>query len=228
METSPRSNTTLFIICYCFGIFGIHRFMLGRVFTGFLMLITFGGLTIWWGFDIYNIIRGRLKDRKGREIKWLQPTPLENQHQFAGFWIRVCAYIIDVLVIFCLMFPIVLAYTVYVSILASQNLRPDLVIQLLYNLFSFILGISYFTYCHGSKRQATVGKRCVGIYVINSEGEKLSRLHAFGRYFALFLSSITLCIGYMMAGWTKKKQALHDLVAGTYVVYGKPGAIIKP
>ena len=59
----------------------------------------------------------------------------------------------------------------------------------------------------------------VGIKVGNSRGEKISFVNALGGYFAKILSAITLMIGFMMAGWDSKKQALHDKLAGTYVFH---------
>ena len=59
----------------------------------------------------------------------------------------------------------------------------------------------------------------VGIKVGNENGERISAGNAAGRFFGKILSGLILYIGYMMAGWDKKKQALHDKLAGTYVFY---------
>jgi uncharacterized RDD family membrane protein YckC len=63
-----------------------------------------------------------------------------------------------------------------------------------------------------------------GLVVTDTQGARLSFLHATGRHFAKFLSTLTLLIGYVMAAFTERKQALHDFVAGTYVLHGKPTA----
>ena len=68
-----------------------------------------------------------------------------------------------------------------------------------------------------SAKQATLGKLAVGIKVGKENGEKLSFGNALGRYLSKILSAITLCIGFMMVGWDKKNQALHDKIAKTYV-----------
>lgn len=57
-----------------------------------------------------------------------------------------------------------------------------------------------------------------GLRVSNMQGGRISLGQAFIRYFAKFLSAMILYIGFMMAGWTEKKQALHDKLAGTLVV----------
>ena len=81
------------------------------------------------------------------------------------------------------------------------------------------LGIVYVVGMESSSRQATLGKMAVGIKVGNAEGEQLSFANALGRYFAKIVSAIILYIGFMMVGWDKKKQGLHDKIASTYVFY---------
>lgn len=76
----------------------------------------------------------------------------------------------------------------------------------------------YFSLMESSRHQATLGKMALGIKVVNAHGGRLSFAHALGRWFAALLSYVTLYIGFLMAAFTGKKQALHDLVAGTFVV----------
>jgi uncharacterized RDD family membrane protein YckC len=57
-----------------------------------------------------------------------------------------------------------------------------------------------------------------GMKVTDENGNRITFARATGRYFGEYLSALTLFIGYMMAGWTERKQALHDLLAGTLVV----------
>ena len=58
-----------FLLCWFFGVFGVHRFYNGKIGTGILMLITFGGLGIWWMVDFIVIIVGRFRDNEGNEIR---------------------------------------------------------------------------------------------------------------------------------------------------------------
>lgn len=218
----------VFWMCSLLGLIGGHRFYIGKIFTGFLQLITLGGLGIWWGIDLYKIIRGRFKDRKGNVISWYVPDSIEGQHNFADFRIRVTAMLIDGYVISAILLPITIPLVVFaiISDLPKEELDA---IDGINNLLYYILGFIYSIYFHASLRQGTLGKRAVGIYVINSDGQRISYLNAFGRYLATIVSALTLCIGFFMAGWTKKKRALHDIIAGTYVVYGKPSdAIVRP
>jgi uncharacterized RDD family membrane protein YckC len=69
-----------------------------------------------------------------------------------------------------------------------------------------------------SPQQATLGKMALGLKVTDLQGERLSFARATGRYFGKIVSSLILFVGFMMAGWTEKKQALHDIMAGTLVV----------
>jgi uncharacterized RDD family membrane protein YckC len=69
-----------------------------------------------------------------------------------------------------------------------------------------------------SSRQATVGKMTLGLKVTDLAGRRISFARASGRYFAKYVSSMTLLIGYIMAGFTERKQALHDIIAGTLVI----------
>jgi uncharacterized RDD family membrane protein YckC len=68
-----------------------------------------------------------------------------------------------------------------------------------------------------SSKQATIGKLMLKIRVTNATGARIGFGRASGRYFAKFISGATLLIGYVMAGFTERKQALHDIIAGTLV-----------
>ena len=69
-----------------------------------------------------------------------------------------------------------------------------------------------------SEKQATVGKMVLGIVVTDINGGPISFARATGRHFAKWLSALILGIGFLMAAFTEKKQALHDMIADTLVV----------
>ncbi len=75
----------------------------------------------------------------------------------------------------------------------------------------------YFALMESSKFQGTIGKIVLGIIVTDIDGNRISFARATGRYFGKILSGLILFIGYIMAGFTEKKQALHDMMAGTLV-----------
>ena len=69
-----------------------------------------------------------------------------------------------------------------------------------------------------SERQATIGKRCMRIRVTGMIGERIGFAQASARHFAKFLSTFIVLFGFMMAALSKRKQALHDIIANTLVV----------
>lgn len=78
--------------------------------------------------------------------------------------------------------------------------------------------ILYWALMEGSRYQASIGKMAMGVRVTDHAGQRLTFLRAFARNVSKFLSTFTFLIGFMMAGWTSKKQGLHDMVARCYVV----------
>jgi len=86
------------------------------------------------------------------------------------------------------------------------------------NFLGALLGWLYFALQESSAAQATLGKRAMGIKVINQEGQRISFGQATGRYFGKIISTLILFIGYLMAFWDQKRQTLHDKMANTYVV----------
>ena len=85
-------------------------------------------------------------------------------------------------------------------------------------VLTFALIVLYYTIMETSKFQATVGKLAVGLKVTDVNGEKLDFTKALVRNLCKIISSMILFIGYIMAGFTEKKQGLHDIIAGTLVV----------
>jgi hypothetical protein len=76
----------------------------------------------------------------------------------------------------------------------------------------------YLIVMEGSRHQASLGKLALGLKVVDMDGQRLTFLRAAGRNVSKLLSVFTLFIGFMMAGWTNKKQALHDMVAQCLVI----------
>ena len=76
----------------------------------------------------------------------------------------------------------------------------------------------YWSLMESSAKQATLGKMALGIKVTDLNGNRIGFGKATGRFFGKILSGIILDIGFIMAGFTEKKQGLHDMIAGTLVV----------
>jgi uncharacterized RDD family membrane protein YckC len=126
---------------------------------------------------------------------------------YAGFWIRFGAAFIDGLITTVAGFTIL-----FVTGGSFQNQSP------IYSLIDLLIPWIYAAAMESSERQATLGKIAVGIKVTDMNGDRISFGKATGRHFAKFISAIILLIGYIMAAFDAKKQALHDKMAGTLVL----------
>jgi uncharacterized RDD family membrane protein YckC len=139
------------------------------------------------------------------------PPPAPRITEYAGFWRRVGAALIDGLLIGIVTSPI------YVAIGGDPDDRSAAVLGTVYPILALAQWL-YFALMESSSRQATLGKMAIGIRVTDLDGNRIGFGKATGRYFAKFLSALILGIGYLMAAFTEKKQALHDILAGTLVV----------
>ena len=139
---------------------------------------------------------------------------------YAGFWLRVVAIIIDGLVF--LPFTI-LSFVLRSAVHSAEDTSVKLTLALvafIFAIFTLIVRWLYFALMESSSWQATLGKKAIGLRVTGMDGQRIGFGRATGRYFGKILSALILCIGFMMAGWTERKQALHDMIAGTLVVRG--------
>lgn len=76
---SPYSRLVVLLLAWLVGFLGIHRFYVGKIGTGILMLITVGGFGIWAIIDLIIIIVGSFRDKQGRRIyRWVEPDALGN------------------------------------------------------------------------------------------------------------------------------------------------------
>ena len=152
---------------------------------------------------------------------------------YGGFWIRFAAYLIDSVIlgipyVFAVVMVIFLmgGFAVIMNRDPSETpqeffalLAPFLAAVIVTSIGFFVLHWLYYAVMESSARQATFGKSLMSLRVANSEGRRLSFGHATGRFFAKLISGmIPFGIGYIMAGFTAKKQALHDFIAGTLVL----------
>jgi uncharacterized RDD family membrane protein YckC len=140
---------------------------------------------------------------------------------YAGFWIRVVAYLIDGIILG------VAQSIIMFSFLGSFffNIQPGEIPDGAFFMklgFVWILVLIvqwlYFAGMESSSRQATVGKLALGIVVTDLNGDRVSFAQASGRFFSKIISALVMCIGFLMVGFSEKKQGLHDLIARTYVV----------
>ena len=128
------------------------------------------------------------------------------EESYGGFWVRLIAYMVDSVIVVTLLFLVV-------GGLAFLGDAGMLIVPLVY-----LLPLAYFVLLQSSARQATLGKQLLGLKVVTVDGERISMLRSLGRELGKILSSIPLGIGFLLAAFTGRKQALHDMVASTTVV----------
>jgi uncharacterized RDD family membrane protein YckC len=148
----------------------------------------------------------KTKSKKGR-----------RRGEYAGVWRRYCASFADGLVLNGIGFGIGRA------VQASQ-LGGNLGVQIGVLIGSFVIQILYYAIGHSSERQATFGKRAMGLVVTDLDGRRISFGRAVAREFLKVLLILAICIdviaSFFTILFTEKKQALHDMIVGTVVIRG--------
>jgi uncharacterized RDD family membrane protein YckC len=138
-----------------------------------------------------------------------------SERRYAGFWKRFAAYLID----FILLYIVEGVLAVGVVMMSPHEIN---VVGILYGVINFQLvsaaiAWAYFALFESSPMQGTVGKYAMGIYVTDRHGDPIGFWRATARYWLKPFSTLTLMVGWIMAAFTPRKQALHDLIAGTLV-----------
>jgi uncharacterized RDD family membrane protein YckC len=165
---------------------------------------------------------------------------LATQRSPAGFWKRYVAYSIDVVLVYIVLELLTRMFfsdhgageqmqPLLSAVQNHQPLSPDQTAQLQHSVAALsglvvfssvayvVIAGAYFVLCESSAWQATLGKRLIGIKVIDASGKRIDPGRALGRFFAAGLSWLTLNVGHAMAAWTSEHRALHDFVANTRV-----------
>ena len=152
--------------------------------------------------------------------------------QQAGFWLRFVAYLIDGAILFVSYLVVFLVFGLIGSALdgtpssrttGSSSVGPAGTVTSLLAWATVLVGSwLYYGLQESSAAQATIGKRVMGIRVTDLEGRRVSFGRATARHFSKILSGLICDIGYVMAGFTERKQGLHDMIAGTLVARTRP------
>ena len=146
---------------------------------------------------------------------------------YAGFWLRFVAFIIDAILLHFVFTIVTLPFIASMGIRGIMRghmpMSPEELIPLMRGLFHIflirtVLNWLYYALLESSAWQATLGKKALGLEVTDIQGMRIGFGRATGRFFAKIISSIILFMGFIMAGFTEKKQALHDMIAGTLVI----------
>jgi uncharacterized RDD family membrane protein YckC len=151
--------------------------------------------------------------------------------EYAGFWLRAVAYLIDNVVI-GIGFILILIPLIFLTGLRGvlETFHPnedmnDIGVFTLIGFFFLVATVSlaftwlYHALMESSEWQATLGKKALGLVVTDLAGQRLSFGRATGRHFGKIITNmVPVLIGYILAGFTEKKQALHDMLAGCLVL----------
>lgn len=170
----------------------------------------------------------------------------------AGFWKRYVAYFIDMVLLTIVLnvvaTPVLMLLTAVVPIDAAAlgdavaATDPQQALQALLAAVGewmvaatavsvalyLPMAAAYFVWMEAGPRQATLGKRWVGLKVTDREGRPLTLARSLGRFVAATLSWLTLNLGHALAAWTHERRALHDYVAGTRVELADPAKTAMP
>lgn len=141
-----------------------------------------------------------------------------SEPTYAGFWWRWLALWIDGLII---SIPSTLiTILILIGLVKIFGMKPisEFTLKIVYNIFALVVLIFYQIVFESTKMQGSVGKRIVGIKCVDINLERLTFKKAFVRNICKVVSVFTFGIGFIMAGFTKKKQALHDIIAKTLVI----------
>jgi len=142
---------------------------------------------------------------------------------YAGFWLRFVAWILDSIILgiagAAIFFPL---FSANMHSFSRDNpwdfyttfSRPIAALKLLGMMLSWI----YYAALESSVWQATLGKKALGLKVTDLSGNRITFARASGRFFGKLVSSFILGVGFLMAGFTARKQALHDILAGCLVI----------
>jgi len=149
-----------------------------------------------------------------------------TQPEYAGFWLRLAAYIIDYFVLGFVIGTMVifvglamgLSTAIFYDMEDTANQMVVITLSIIFGIVSFAASWLYYAVLESGSYQGTLGKMVINLKVTDMEGERISFARASGRFFGKILSSFVIYIGYIMIGITEKKQGLHDILAGCLVV----------
>jgi uncharacterized RDD family membrane protein YckC len=159
------------------------------------------------------------------------PAPLAPPApRYAGFWIRFVAVFIDAIILALLRGGAGVVIRLAAGAPAWPAWRGTNWMDSGFNglgcaqeAVGLVLWWLYHASFESSTAQGTLGKQALGLKVTDLYGRRISFGRASGRTLAKILSTVTLLIGFVMAAFTLRKQALHDFVAETVVLRGWRG-----
>jgi uncharacterized RDD family membrane protein YckC len=157
-------------------------------------------------------------------------SAIATGHEYAGYWRRYGALMLDYLVIYIVFLVglfVVMVGAIGASFSSDRSSGAGL-LSLLYFPVFFVMVILYFALMESSGAQGSLGKMAVGMKVVDMGGNRISFGKAILRQIGKIVSILIIGIGFFMCGFTEKRQGLHDMIAGTLVVMKTPVYFIDP
>jgi uncharacterized RDD family membrane protein YckC len=141
---------------------------------------------------------------------------------YGGFWRRFLAKVLDTIILLVVNMIVGAVIGGVIGGITAASGRPVTAVALLIQISAQLAGIAmtlayaiYFT----RKFDATPGKKALGLRLLRADGSKLSKRRIVGRYFAEWISSAIMCVGYLMVAFDKEQhRALHDRICDTRVI----------
>jgi uncharacterized RDD family membrane protein YckC len=195
----------------------------------------------------FSVGRAPVQSSEGNYSSATESPAPPSTRQYAGFWLRVAAAIIDLII---LAIPLAMAVS-YLSVAMGSwraflalhpGQSPNEVVAAfgrtyLFGIFCFfvVTGWLYFALFESSAWQGTLGKKFIGLSVADLRGNRVSFGRASGRFFggrflahAPFVGSLYILVDCICAGVTSRKQAIHDMIAGCLVLRKNEGMLYRP
>lgn len=171
-------------------------------------------------------------DAEGKSSEQIEVIPAAVTFSYAGFWMRFAAAFIDWAILSLTGVLLIPLMYLFGAIAALFGAALGAIIGggegaaitalgaggLVVFLVGLIINWLYYALMERSKLQATLGKLALGIIVVDLNGQRITFDRATRRYFAKYVSGLVLFIGFIMAAFTERKQALHDIMAGCLVI----------
>lgn len=150
---------------------------------------------------------------------------MKTQLNYAGFWRRTSASLLDMIITLPILISLVHIFGLdkHSLIQLDENIysvldnKKSLWIERVVDILSFVIFSIYSVFFVSSKRKATIGKIAFGIYVTDINGNKISKMRALARLL-VSVPSVLTGVGVLMIAFTKEKTALHDMICSTRVI----------
>lgn len=154
-------------------------------------------------------------------------TAAQASQPYAGFWIRLVAYLVDNIVLGAALVPLFIIFCLPIIMSAVKNADrgfdqgpPPALFGLVFMLIPLVIIVEwlYEALLTSSRWQGTIGKRILRLKVTDDFGNKITFARSTGRFFAKMLSRMVMYAGFIMVAFMERKRGLHDIICSTQVL----------